>query len=148
MSRFVKVIGHVMVGLVVAGCNGDVLAGLPDSHTPPGLVFEVTETRWGRGDTILVLLGNESDEPLGYNLCVAGLERLTAGAWQPVQQLPDNVFCTLELRVLEPAESAYGRQVVYSFIEPGAYRFHTTVEWPLGHGTVAVISNGFRIVGP
>ena len=52
------------------------------------------------------------------------------------------------MRVLDPGEELRGEQVVYPFIQGGTYRFTTTVEWPLGGGTVTLTSNVFAIEVP
>lgn len=130
------------LALITASCNA---AGLFDADPPSGLVLSVPGGEWGHDDTIQVVLRNESDRPLGYNLCMKLLERRENGRWQAVQTLPENTACTAQLNVLEPGESVVGPQVVYSFIQEGTYRFRTGVEWPLNDGNVELVSNEFRV---
>lgn len=126
--------------LISTACNP---AGLFDTDTD--LTFSVTRSEWAPGDTIRVLLRNDSDQALGYNLCMKVLERRIDGQWRSVQSLPENTACTLQLDVLDPGESALGGLVVHSFIEPGTYRFRTSVEWPLSDGNRELVTNQFRV---
>lgn len=73
------------------------------------------------------------------------LECRVDGQWQAVQSLPENTACTLQLNVLDAGESARGGLVVHPFIEPGTYRFRTSVEWPLSDGNEVLVTNEFRV---
>lgn len=132
--------------LLPAACSSGPLDALPDAQTPPGLEFQVADTLFGPGDTIRVNLNNNTEYELGYNLCLADLERRVDGSWLVVQRFPQNTFCTDQLSILQPGESVFGVQIVYSFLDSGVYRFRDQVEWPLGdHERVEVVSNTFRI---
>ena len=134
--------------VVLAGCSGSTdpnIEGIEDA--PPGLDLHVAGGPFGLGDTIRMNLSNNTDNELGYNLCVADLERAVARLWVVVQRLPESGDCILPLLILPPGESATGFQLVYPFIDSGVYRFRTRVEWPLGDVSVVdVVSNTFSIV--
>ena len=133
-----------MAGLAfTGGCNG---VGLFDADPPSDLTLGVTRSDWRQNDTARVVLRNDSDRPLGYNLCTKALERREGGQWRTVQSLPENTACTLQLYIMEPGDSAVGGLVLHPFIEPGTYRFRTTVEWPLSDGRRELVSNEFRVL--
>ena len=132
--------------VVLAGC-GEATGPHIDGIAPPGLDLHVAGGPFGLGDTIRMNLSNNTDNELGYNLCVADLERWIARRWLVVQRLPEGAGCTGELNRLPPGESAFGLQLVYPFIDSGVYRFRDQVEWPLGSSLVEVVSNTFRIAG-
>lgn len=128
--------------LISIGCNP-----LGPFDADADLIFSVTGAEWATGDTIQVVLRNESSRRLGYNLCTKTLERRVDGQWGSVQSLPENTVCTLQLEILDAGESALGGLVVHPFIEPGTYRFRTRVEWPLRDGgNQVLVSNEFRVV--
>ncbi|MFO7892312.1 MAG: hypothetical protein R6U63_01145 [Longimicrobiales bacterium] len=140
--------GLVTVGLVVAACGGDELTGLPDAVLPEGIVFSTTDTVWTKGDTITILLANESTETLGYNFCMGVLERWTNSGWTGVERYPYDVACIMELDPLEPGQSVFAEIVAYPFMDPGTYRFRTWIEWPWAFqgAETEIISSGFRIM--
>ena len=140
-----RALGFSAALLLPAACNSAPLATLPDSETRPGLRFQVANTLFGPGDTIRVDLSNNSEYELGYNLCLAELERWGDGLWLVVQRFPEGTACTMQLSTLRPGESTFGRQLIYPFIDSGVYRFPDQVEWPLRSGLVEVISNAFSI---
>ena len=144
MSIRASVLGFGAALLLPAACSSGPLA-LPDSQTPPGMEFQVADTLFGPGDTIRVDLSNNTEYELGYNLCLADLERRVDGRWLVVQRFPQNTFCTDQLSILPPGESTFGVQIVYSFLDSGIYRFRDQVELFDGPGQVEVISNAFRI---
>ena len=142
MSSRARVLGIGAALLLPAACSGPF-----DSQTPPGIEFQVAGTLFGPGDTIRVNLSNNTEYELGYNLCLADLERRVAGGWLVVQRFPQGTACITPLYILQPGESTFGLQIVYPFLDSGVYRFRDRVEWPLsiGRGWVEVISNGFSI---
>jgi hypothetical protein len=106
------------------------------------LSVEPAEVR--AGDEVVLTLTNRSGDPVGYNLCVAVLDQRAADEWVERPERPTE-FCTMELRVLPPEESATYRHTVPAELPPGEYRFRTGVESPLGEGRVEVGSSPFRI---
>lgn len=154
MPRATALFCHAIAAvLLLGGCAeaGDIdLDGvgaepLRGSETPSGLEFAVADTVRAGRDTIRLVLTNESSDPLGHNLCYADLERREGGRWSAVRRTPEASVCTAELRILEAGYATYADQPVYEFIQPGLYRFRASVEWPLGAGTVGLISNEFII---
>ncbi len=145
MSSRARALGFGAALLLPAACSSGPLDALPDSQTPPGLEFQVADTLFGPGDTIRVNLSNNTEYELGYNLCLADLERRVDGSWLVVQRYPQDTDCIAPLYVLQPGESTFGVQIVYPFLDSGIYRFRDQVEWPLSNGRVELISNGFSI---
>ena len=137
-------LGFGVAIFIPGACSSGPLDALPDSETPPGLGFHVAVTLFGPGDTIRVDLSNNTEYELGYNLCLADLERWVARRWLVVQRFPGLAACTTQLDILQPGESAFGLQPVYPFLDSGVYRFRDQVEWPIGH-RVELVSNAFRI---
>jgi hypothetical protein len=77
------------------------------------------------GDTLVLVLSNDSSSSVFYNLCHSVLERRTGERWE---QVTSDRICTMELRTLEP-----GRQVRYPLqvppsTSPGEYRYATRIE--------------------
>jgi hypothetical protein len=101
------------------------------------------------GDEVMITLLNRSERELGYNLCVAVLDRREgegdeAGEWVEWPDPPAEI-CTMELRVLDPGNTSSFRHTIPGGVTPGEYRFRTGVESPLGEGRVDVVSDSFRI---
>lgn len=97
------------------------------------------------GEEVMITLVNGSAGDLGYNLCVATLDRREGGEWVERPEPPAEV-CTMELRVLAPDDSASFRHTIPSGLPPGEYRFRTGVEAPLGGPRVDAESHAFRII--
>ena len=136
-----RALGFAAALLLPTACSGPF-----DSQTPPGIEFQVADELFGPGDTIRVNLSNNTEYELGYNLCLADLERRVDGSWLVVQRYPQDTACITPLYILRPGESTFGLQIVYPFLDSGVYRLRDQVEWPLsGEGRVEVISNGFSI---
>lgn len=86
----------------------------------------VTPERAAPGDTVTLVLRNDSDDTLGYNLCTSSLSRRTeSDTWDTV---PSDRACTLELRSLSPRQRATLRIDLPQDLAPGTYRFETAVE--------------------
>lgn len=86
----------------------------------------VTPDRAAPGDTVTLVLRNDSDDTLGYNLCTSSLFRRTeSDTWDPV---PSDRACTMELRTLSPRQRATLRIDLPQDLAPATYRFESTVE--------------------
>ena len=142
MSSRARALGFGAALLLSAACSGPF-----DSQTPPGIEFQVADKLFGPGDTVRVNLSNNTVYALSYNLCTKDLERRVDGSWLVVQTFSQDivVVCYSRLYHLRPGESAFGVQIVHSFLDSGVYRFRDQVELFDGPGRVEVISNAFRI---
>jgi hypothetical protein len=109
-----------------------------------GLQLQVDRSVASPGGEIRITLTNGSNAQVGYNLCVASLERLMGGEWAAVPESPAEV-CTMELRTLAPGGTDRFTHTVPSGLGAGTYRFATRVEAPLGGGMVTVRSGRFEI---
>ena len=133
--------------LPILGAAGCEVTGPDERAGPEGITLDVPGTTWERGDTIPLRLRNDAGQDLGYNLCFRVLERRVVGSWVAVQSTPEPPVCTAELRRLQPGEEAVAAQVVHPFVSDGTYRFRTSIEWPVGDGSVPVTSDPFLIAG-
>jgi hypothetical protein len=131
----------ILLGGVLACSNG--LFG--PSRGPTEIEFFVTGMIFGDGETIVAVLANRSDDPLGYNLCLATLERRMGESWLKVQRHEPGSVCTLPLYTMQPGGSASLLQAVRPTMPSGVYRFRDEVEWPLEDGRITIVTNEFRI---
>ena len=90
----------------------------------------------------LLTLENHSRSSLGYNLCAAVLERQTGEGWITVPPVP---VCTEELRALTPGKTDSLVHHRTQPLEPGIYRFTTTIERPLGRKPAALSTASFAV---
>jgi hypothetical protein len=133
--------------VVLLACDSPRVGPMQRSDTTAGVTFSVQDTSFKQGDTIAVVLKNESAYTLGYNLCLVDLERKENTGWKTVQRFPNDAACIAVLKALEPRTEANGYQIVYAFIQPGLYRFRGSVDLPVGGGRqVSIVSNSFRIL--
>lgn len=77
------------------------------------------------GDSIKLVLDNQSSDRIGYNLCTSALERSRDSDWEAV---PSDRVCTMELRTLPPGEQARYPLSLPSGLAAGEYRYTTKVE--------------------
>jgi hypothetical protein len=90
------------------------------------------------GERVMLTLRNGSAVTVGYNLCSSGLQR--GPAWEPVET---GEICTMEIRQLQPGDSATFEKTLPPDLAAGEYRYTTNV-YP-GAVTTAVTSNPFRV---
>ena len=121
-----------------AGCSGD-----PLSPERAGISFRVAGSAFDRGDTIVASLENGSDRELGYNLCLADLEREAASMWERIPRRDG--FCPLIMLILEPGESARLTQPASDEFPTGVNRFRIEIEWPVHGPRFAVTTDRFHI---
>lgn len=93
--------------------------------SPDGVRLEVEPEVVTPGDSIELILTNESSGPVGYNLCTSGLERRRDEGWQAVRS--DRV-CTMELRTLPVGSEDRYSLGLPEELAPGDYRFRTSLE--------------------
>ena len=108
------------------------------------LVFETSATEYAPGDTVSVILENESDEAVGYNICFAFLELERNGEVVPAGLGPDeSTVCQANLPGLAPGEVAEGVAYLPDDLEAGTYRLATEVE--VGDDRQRVVTNSFGV---
>jgi hypothetical protein len=90
----------------------------------------------------LLTLENHSRRALGYNLCRSVLERQSGDDWVEVPPQPD---CKNEMRALTPGNSDSLIHHRAQPLEPGIYRFRTTIERPLGDAPAPLSTESFAV---
>lgn len=111
--------------VALAGCNAGRSASEPE--------FSTRSDVYRPGDEVALRLENDTEIPIGYNICFAflALERRGEEGWEPVEvglgPEPD-AACTLELNGLAPGESAESTAYLPEDLEAGTYRIATDVE--------------------
>lgn len=135
------------LGLLLAGCGRNPFSPR-STGSPPGIVFSVEGTRFAVDDTVHLSLDNASSRVLWYNLCTARLERREVASWVPVPRRPDPSVCLAALFDLGPGRTTAALQPVYSYMEPGRYRFRGRVYLGSDYVSAAITSNEFTVVRP
>ena len=108
----------------------------------PGIVFRADRSAYALGDTVRLTLRNETDEPLGYNLCTSIPERRTSAGWA---RAPLDRFCTAELRILAPGAQATSPELLNADWRPGEYRVTTRVERMRSGGGSTAFTQSFEV---
>lgn len=90
------------------------------------------------GEKVLLTLRNNSDEPMGYNLCSSALQR--GPAWEPVKT---DEICTMEIRYLGRGASTTFEKTLPSDLTAGEYRYVTIIDAETTRFVVG--SNPFRV---
>jgi hypothetical protein len=127
------------------------LAGCPNVETPdpravhPDRLLSTDSETYRAGGSVTVVLTNHLEEQVGYNLCVAVLEEAdTAGTWHRAPVTDDRV-CTMELRILDPRESASFTHELPSELTTGTYRYSTDLEHMSSGVREAAHTNAFTV---
>jgi hypothetical protein len=97
-----------------------------------GAGSSITLTAAKSGQNVMLTLRNEFGGPVGYNLCMSGLQRRASGTWEAVQT---GDMCTMEIRTLDTGNSATFEKTLPDGLAAGEYRYTNSVE-----------SNGSRVV--
>ncbi len=114
--------------------------GSPTSPQPSGEAkLSASPQQVAQAATVTLALANGTTEPLGYNLCTSVL---LASDGSPVRG--DRV-CTMELRTLEPGNTATYPYELPASVGPGSYRFSTSVERMRSGTRTAVTSNEITV---
>jgi hypothetical protein len=128
------------LAIVVAACS-EMQPRLPTEphETPPAFAVILSAELLNPGAAVLTLR-NDSDVPIGYNLCLSQLQQRTGGGeWVAAKVERD--FCTMEIRGLAPRNSATFRLDLRQPLPRGEYRFVRDIEL-LGSGErVPIVSN-------
>src|SRR5690606_32748356 len=95
MRKLIRMFLTALAPALIAACMST------GSQNPPqSITLSITPDRLAPGGTATLTLRNGSEETVGYNLCASSLFRQAgADAWEPV---PEDRFCTMELRTLPP----------------------------------------------
>ena len=131
----------VMGAMALAACTS---LFDPDPRVD-GVSFAVERSSYAPGDTVAARLVNESDLAVGYNLCLASLERREGAGWLVVDE--QLVICTADLRTLEPGESVPYRRGLSAGLESGVYRLRTRVELRLTGGPQVEVGSAPFTIG-
>lgn len=110
-----------------------------------GVALVVERASYAPGDTVAARLENGSELAVGYNLCLASLERREGAGWRVVDE--PLVICTAELRTLEPGGSVPYRRALSAGLEAGVYRLRTAVELRLVGGPHVQVGSATFTVG-
>lgn len=125
-----------LLSLILGACR------TPDAAPPPprssASIAGVTLAAAPLGETVRLTLTNESNDPVGYNLCSSAMLRRDGNQWSP---LPSEVFCTMEIRTLSPGASDTFAYPLTPGLEPGEYSWRANVEIPFGGTRREVVSN-------
>jgi hypothetical protein len=128
--------------LAAGGCSLPPAAG----GDPAGAELRVDRDPIAPGARFTLSLTNRTPDQVGYNLCVAALDRRVGDDWQPSPHALAEV-CTMELRLLEPGAAATFQHTMPAAAPAGEYRIRTAVEAPLGEAQVGVATSAFRVGG-
>lgn len=105
--------------------NGSEVPQPADGQTPTEQSGEVALSASpgsvAAGGTVTLTLANRTPERIGYNLCTSAIET-EAG-----DTVPSDRVCTMELRTLEPGDSATYAFELPGELAPGRYRLTTSV---------------------
>ena len=123
---------------LVAACTPSMQT--PDS--PSGIEFRVDPDVAAAGDSVTLELDNDSRETISYNLCSSALQHRLDEDWGDI---PEARACTLELRILGPDENAEFRLQLPPTLEPGDYRYTTTIHLEQGGSAELLRSDTFTV---
>ena len=124
--------------VVLLGCSSSLESG----DDVAGIRLTAAPTPATAGDSVTLTLDNETEGPVGYNLCTSSLERQTASGWEPV---PVDLVCTMELRSLQAGSDVEYRMPLPAGLVEGQYRYRTNVEIMTTGDRRSVTSNVFRV---
>jgi len=133
VNRFAIVSTHILAVFVLAGCG--VFSVSPNaSNEMPTLT--VDRDTYHPGDTTRVVLSNQTDTPVLYNLCFSALERSAGDGWSYViGPLPPtdaetgrSVACQAIAKTLAPDRTARLHFLLPDTLAEGTYRITTDVE--------------------
>ena len=122
---------------LVLGAAALAACASPLDPRPEGVRFTVDRAAYAPGDTVSARLVNGSELDLGYNLCLASLERQEGAGWTVVDE--PLWICTSDLKRLPAGESVPYRRALSAGLERGRYRLRTRVEHPLPGGSRAEV---------
>ena len=126
--------------MLQAGCSratGPDLEGSPAlrAEDAAGVVFRAERDSYRVGETAKVVLRNQTDAAIGYNLCTTSRELRSGSEWKRYAPLR---VCTAAFYNLAPGAEAVLDEPVTAEWQPGEYRLVTMVNLPAKntHGEV------------
>lgn len=141
MTATLRRMALVLGAAALAACSSP----LDADPAPEGVRFTVDRGAYAPGDTVHARLVNGSELALGYNLCLADLERQDGRSWTVVDA--PLWICTSDLRRLPAGESVPYRRALSAGLERGRYRLRTRVDHPLPGGREAEVRSPTFTVG-
>jgi hypothetical protein len=132
-------IGILLVPALILACSAPIPATPAAAAAAVRLTVEPEEED---STGYLLTLENHSRRALGYNLCASVLERQTGEGWVTVPPVP---VCTEERRALTPGNTDSLIHHRAQPLEPGVYRFTTTIERPLGDKPATLSTASFAV---
>lgn len=126
--------------MLAAACTTTAQTAIEDGAA----TLRVEPTTVSAGDSLVLVLVNGLEEPLGYNLCTSVLEWRRGEAWEP---MPSDRVCTMELRILEPGQDdRFAVQMPeLPQLPAGEYRALTGVEHMTSGGRTELASEPFHV---
>ena len=124
----------------------ELVGQLAPAMTPPGIKFSVEQRPYRLGDTITMVLANESDRFGHTQLCAITMEREGAEGWERVPRRSPNrlpLLCPDMAIALPPGRSFVMSQPVIPEMEAGVYRFRGDAD--RGEVKTVLITNEFRV---
>lgn len=130
------------LALLVAGCG---TVGVEwRAATEPEPVVTTGRGQYRPGEVASLNLNNPLDERIGYNACTWTLERQRDEGWEPAPY-EDERACTMELRTLEPGDTANPGFRFDERLPDGRYRFRAILHL-LDSGTRTVHRSGSFLI--
>lgn len=124
--------------LLLLACNPSMES---EASTDP-LRLRVDPETAAPGDSVTLVLQNDTSDDVGYNLCNSALQVRSGDAWEPV---PSDRVCTMELRMLTPGNEDSFTLQLPTDLAPGEYRFTTSIEVLPSGTTEALESSVLRV---
>jgi hypothetical protein len=151
MSRFAIVLTHILAVFVLAGCG--VFSVSPDASDET-VMLTVDRDTYHPGDTTRVVLSNQTDTPVLYNLCFSDLERSAGDGWSyvigPIPPLDveasRSVACQAVAKTLAPDRTARLNFPLPDTLSEGTYRITTDVEGAADEDASSQESDGQRML--
>jgi hypothetical protein len=132
------------LALVLSTLATACLASTAPVQTLTFVSFSAAPTTAAPGDTLHLVLANNSRASIAVNLCSVRLERQDGNAWVPVSDSMSQI-CQLFLHTLSPGDRDTGAKALGSSLASGTYRLQTNVEVPGQQGMASLTTNSFAV---
>ena len=139
----------ILVALFFAGgCN------LLDALGEEDLSFTTGEDEYEAGDKVTLYLENNTDQAIGYNLCLASLQRKVGERWKRPGEADSDInndgtkeICTLQEAQLKSGDEASYKQQLPVDLKEDTYRYQDSVAlWGEGRESEETITtNTFAV---